>query len=771
MTGLVGCTHTTPVIFNPYGDEALTFVARIGGGDREVTRADGEKDTLPEVSYPIIPEGVSRDNSLYLQVSVTEGFGYEDNAPAQEVITRSSPITTSTFTGPFGVSAYYIPKGSSWSEDLLPSWMYNVKIANEDNGIWTPSADYLWPGTGSLKFFAYCPYNAVTLTSEGSLPSSGAAAGYPVLSSAEAAGSPTLYYDVPSDVAQQTDVLVATTEPLSEGTAPLFFQHALSAVKFSTGSNLTSCTLKSVTIGGVAHSGTYDFETGTWTLRNSTRSYSQTLNKSVDNTSGVAVTTASQTFMLMPQTLPAGAAITVVLNNGTSDLTLSASIAGTVWEAGKTYTYRISRNSFMIDWTFYPNGTHNESSTEGNLVWNSSKTYPGNALRDISANGEPYRLTISYPSTVTSAIVRLRYDDYYKTDNNDDGTPDSTTGSPDTQVIEYFGTGDTDPRVQGAIPLHSDKGKTILEGYTCFLNKGSKSDASTNLYYARQWSTKAVVEAQIVSDWAFVVTDADGNTTTYDPSSDSGKWFTLWEGNIYPPNYFSYYEWQDLGNNFYKNGDPSAGHLWARYDNSYTITSVSGGLAYKATGGYTTWSQFNKNRHSEIKGHPIYGRADGLDASNSNGTPNGTDISYDGWEAPDWDYGTRVLGLTDLIRAIYYQSQINDYTNKRMNDIFGHRYYAGASYGPYGTSRYTGDSHNNFFVVNGSISTDPATMLTFNSDNVFSKGFEYKGDGKEVLVRLVVKKYGMPDLNAQMPYARAWKQSTYRYCNDVTNNY
>lgn len=772
---LTGCTRTNPTEFHPHTDsEVLNFVARIGGSDWYSTRTESNnKDT---VSFPIVPEKVSPENMLYLQVVVSNGFGDEtesDSVLFSEVETRSAPITTSSFTGPFGVSAYYIPKGSSWSEALLPEWMYNVKVADEDNGIWSPSSDYLWPGTGNLRFFAYCPYNSETLNTDGSF-SGTEVAGFPILSSENTAGSPKLYYDVPSDVSKQTDILVASTENLSEGTTPLFFKHALSAIKFVTGSNLTSCTLKSVSVEGIACNGIYSFSSGTWDLTSQTRNYSQTLNKSVDNTSGVAVTTSSQTFMLMPQTLPEGAKITAVLNNGTSDLTLTASIAGTTWEAGKTYTYRISRNSFTIDWTFYPNGTHNEGSSEGNLVWNTSKTYHGNALRNISANGEPYRLTISYPSTVTSAIVRLRYDDYIKTDANDDGTPDNTTGGADTQVLEYFGSGDVNPRTQNTIPLHLDKGKTVLEGYTCFLNKGTKSDTSTNLYYARQWSTKAVVEAKIVSSWAFVVTDADGNTSTYDPASDSDKWFTLWEGNIYPPNYFSYYDWQDLGDNFYGNGDPSAGHLWARYDNSYTLRAVSASsseIVYRAEGGYTTWSSFNRNRHSEIKGHPIYGRADGLDASD-NTASSSTDISPDPWEVPDWDYGTRILGLVDFIKAIDYQSQINDVGNVRMNDIFGHRYYDGTGYGDYGTAKYTSDEHTDIIAVSGETVYNSSTLLSLTSSNVYSTGkFEHYGKGKELLVRLVIKKYGMPDLNAEMPYARAWKNSTYRYCNDVTDNY
>lgn len=54
--------------------------------------------------------------------------------------------------------------------------------------------------------------------------------------------------------------------------------------------------------------------------------------------------------MMLPQTLPAGAKIEILFNDGTEDHLLTASIGGTLWPMGKTVTYRISTTS--INWVY-----------------------------------------------------------------------------------------------------------------------------------------------------------------------------------------------------------------------------------------------------------------------------------------------------------------------------------------------------------------------------------------------------------------------------------
>ena len=95
--------------------------------------------------------------------------------------------------------------------------------------------------------------------------------------------------------------------------------------------------IKSVALKGVKNAGTYDMAGGTWTLGGTTADFSQTLNKATTGTeaNGDAITSSEGTFMMLPQTLPAGATVEVVFTNASGvDRTLSASIAGSEWKMG-----------------------------------------------------------------------------------------------------------------------------------------------------------------------------------------------------------------------------------------------------------------------------------------------------------------------------------------------------------------------------------------------------------------------------------------------------
>ena len=67
------------------------------------------------------------------------------------------------------------------------------------------------------------------------------------------------------------------------------------------------------------------------------KSFSQTV--SVPTNTGTAITSGTTTFIMMPQTLSSDASITITYSNGG---TLTKAITGT-WEAGKTYTYNLSK--------------------------------------------------------------------------------------------------------------------------------------------------------------------------------------------------------------------------------------------------------------------------------------------------------------------------------------------------------------------------------------------------------------------------------------------
>lgn len=125
----------------------------------------------------------------------------------------------------------------------------------------------------------------------------------------------------------------------------LSFNHICTAVKFVVGEQMQPGIIKSVALKGVKNTGTYDMING-WTNISGTADFTQELNKETTGNegNGAEITSAEGTFMMLPQTLPNGASVEVVFQDGAtgSERTLSAPIGGTEWPIGKTVTYKLS---------------------------------------------------------------------------------------------------------------------------------------------------------------------------------------------------------------------------------------------------------------------------------------------------------------------------------------------------------------------------------------------------------------------------------------------
>lgn len=264
--------------------------------------------------------------TVYLTAEVTDGFP-GDNRP----MTRGTQIseTNKTDMETFALSAYTDATGT-------PDFMYNETVTlNKDEGRWYPTGTYYWPGKKQLSFYAWFPSAADGMTLTGNTD----------------VGAPVITYTVPDDVKKQQDVMSAAAigkdNPTADGfaTTDLTFNHALTAVEFVAGDDLPNCVVKSIKLDGVRYKGTYTLGTDAWTLTDDTQAFTLRLNKVVAGNGGAITEDGKgETLFMMPQTLSDDAKIEVVLNDGTADFTVGASIGGTKWEMGKTYTYHISNN-------------------------------------------------------------------------------------------------------------------------------------------------------------------------------------------------------------------------------------------------------------------------------------------------------------------------------------------------------------------------------------------------------------------------------------------
>lgn len=294
--------------------------------------ADSSKAAGEYTAARFVMRSPDTDDTLCVQTIISDGINvtsFEGGTPA----TRGVPVTSLETYVSFHVQAHCTDNGTPVSQFYMDD-----NATNSDGTVWSTSQVRYWPGENrTLQFFAWAPADAAFTATPGSPEST------------------TFKYEVPALATEQKDIVVATTDSYDgnyEQQVPLTFKHILTAVKFETGSQMQPGTIKSVALKGVKKSGTYTaFPTGntgegTWTLNDATADYTQELNKTTTGTetNGTPVTAKEGTFMMLPQTLPDGAEVEVVFQDGTSgqERTMSASIAGTQWPQGKTVTYKLS---------------------------------------------------------------------------------------------------------------------------------------------------------------------------------------------------------------------------------------------------------------------------------------------------------------------------------------------------------------------------------------------------------------------------------------------
>ncbi len=275
--------------------------------NRFVLRADDSADTL--CVRAIISDGIN-----------VSGF------KGEQALTRGVPVTNVDFYDKFHVLAYWSKNGT-----LVDSRFYMDEDATNNGSVWSTDQIYYWPGADhSFQFYAWAPTDAGGMTT----PSS--------------PQDKSLAYIVPEAAADQKDIVAAATEEIqgnNNTVVPLTFKHICTAVRFAVGSQMQPGQIRSVALKGVKNTGTYDMAAGKWALGDATADFSQTLNKETTGNEdiGNAITTPEGTFMMMPQTLPAGAVVEVVFTNASGvDRTLAASIGNTVWTMGTTVTYKLS---------------------------------------------------------------------------------------------------------------------------------------------------------------------------------------------------------------------------------------------------------------------------------------------------------------------------------------------------------------------------------------------------------------------------------------------
>ena len=247
------------------------------------------------------------------------------------------------------------------------------------------------------------------------------------VSDASYTSTPYVEFEVEQDVKKQKDLMTACSGVVQYATrfvAPetnLKFRHALTAVRFKVGSNLSwNKTINKVEIIGAMSKGKYTLptdETGAgagW----SNQSDPQTFTLGGDGTVSVSTSAAvnqiimgntgdNYTFYMLPQPL-AGVKVKIYFSDNTS---INANLSGT-WKAGTTKTYALSENKSTWEYTLTvasPSAVDYTSSTTSSYHITSYRKAPDGTLQPVSwkvvgfdGNGDNVFSMDEKPSWLTS---------------------------------------------------------------------------------------------------------------------------------------------------------------------------------------------------------------------------------------------------------------------------------------------------------------------------------------------------------------------------------
>ena len=294
----------------------------------------------PLYLHPVVQDGIHIWSKQGTPIT-RSGAPIEDVEQERVVQTRGSKKNDLSDYTSFNVSAVNTHDNP---ESLFFGYQKAASVTSNSTTTWHVSDDGIkcWPeAPATLSFYAYAPDNSMVTVKSGD----------------DAAGVKTVHYKAEtsiSTVKDQPDLIVSSntvsrTSNAEPAKVNLPFYHALTAVTFSVDAAMMPGTLTKVELVNVNTEGDCTMTASatpsfSWSNQTTPSTFSFDFNQSVGS-SAVTLTSGEQTLMMVPQTLPTDAKVNFTFTvNGVSQ-TLSAPIAGTHWEAGKSIIYKLSTNA------------------------------------------------------------------------------------------------------------------------------------------------------------------------------------------------------------------------------------------------------------------------------------------------------------------------------------------------------------------------------------------------------------------------------------------
>ena len=331
----------------------------------------------------------SNPHDFCLIESTVEGL----NPVKVDAKTRGTILTAGTL-GTFSSIGYRAASSAAAANPSTALLWFHGEKTNPD-GTLQSRYDWDWPVNVYGRFYAVSP--------------EATAANGITLSPSNYAQVPYVDFEVKSNVVDQVDLMTACSgevhyEHGNDPTSNLKFTHALAAVKFSIGSNLSPVIIKKIEVSGVKYKGRYklpnkaDGSGATWTSDNATTTMTlDNINMNaaeMPNTMLAGALTPdphgynvsgrqNYTFLMIPQILPAKTAanpvkVTIYYEDHGTTKHISFPLTGE-WKPNTTHEYKLSQKN--SSWGYQLTLTYNSKTFD----------YKGNALGSAQFQVKSYR--------------------------------------------------------------------------------------------------------------------------------------------------------------------------------------------------------------------------------------------------------------------------------------------------------------------------------------------------------------------------------------------
>ena len=353
----------------------------------------------------------SNPHDFCLIESTVEGL----NPVKVDAKTRGTILTAGTL-GTFSSIGYRAASPTAAANPSTALLWFHGEKTNPD-GTLVNRYDWDWPVNVYGRFYALSP--------------AAIAANGITLSPSNYAQVPYVDFEVKSNVVDQVDLMTACSgevhyEHGNDPTSNLKFTHALAAVKFSIGSNLSPVIIKKIEVSGVKYKGRYELPNalnamGTWkSVANATTTVTlDGINMNAAEMPNTMLAGAlnpvtnpnnragrdAYTFLMIPQTLPNKsdvnhAKVTIYYEEGGSTKQISFPLTGE-WKPNTTHEYKLSQKNSSWDYQL--------------TLTDNSKTFDsqGNALGSAQFQVKSYRQA---PDGTTPQPVAWKISNYEEWD-------------------------------------------------------------------------------------------------------------------------------------------------------------------------------------------------------------------------------------------------------------------------------------------------------------------------------------------------------------------